>query len=479
MSIEKKFQTGETPHLIIEQMHGNLVLRTWEEQSISVSGTSDAYRFHQEGDEITLTNIEDARVLVPSGASVTLGDVHGNVHVAGPRGQLKIHQVHGNLRADEVGECHISKVGGDFALRDVEGSLTVGVVGGNFSVADVRGDMQMEQCSGNCTARDIAGAVTLDKVRGNLNLHNIDRATVGKVHGNLAANDVHGDLQVEKVGGNVTVTDIQGNLEIERVGGDLRVREITGALNATVGGNATLNLFELATPQVVVDAGGDIRCRVPVALQAEVALQAGGVLLIKNLPVSIPSGTRQAEFTVGHGEGRLELTAGSNLYLIASDSDEMGDMYFEFQGHQEFAERASEFAQQLAEQVEVQVEVMTRQLNERLAQLDNSDVIAAKVQEKVQSAMRRAEEKIAEAMRRAERQSERQAERQAMREERRGVRFTSPIPRVPPVPPVPPTPPKPKRNPVSAEERMLILRMLEEGKISVEQAEKLIAAMGE
>ena len=47
-------------------------------------------------------------------------------------------------------------------------------------------------------------------------------------------------------------------------------------------------------------------------------------------------------------------------------------------------------------------------------------------------------------------------------------------------PPPPPAPQaKPKRNPPSPEERMLVLKMLEEGKISVEQAEQLLAAMGE
>jgi hypothetical protein len=47
------------------------------------------------------------------------------------------------------------------------------------------------------------------------------------------------------------------------------------------------------------------------------------------------------------------------------------------------------------------------------------------------------------------------------------------------MPPLPAPAPKPKRNPPSPEERMLVLKMLEEGKISVEQAEKLLAAMGD
>ncbi len=82
--------------------------------------------------------------------------------------------------------------------------------------------------------------------------------------------------------------------------------------------------------------------------------------------------------------------------------------------------------------------------------------------------MRRAEEKLAEAMRKFEvRASERGPE---VDRRRKGYGWQAPPP--PPVPPVPP-----RRNPVSDEERMMILRMVEQGKISVEQAEKLLAAM--
>ena len=107
-----------------------------------------------------------------------------------------------------------------------------------------------------------------------------------------------------------------------------------------------------------------------------------------------------------------------------------------------------------------------------MATLGSGDEIAAKVQIQIQNVLRAAETKIAAATRRAEdqaRAAERRAERQA------GFRHgTGPI--IPPVPPRPPQP-KPPAGPTD-EERMQVLRMLEEGKISVEQAEKLLAAMG-
>jgi hypothetical protein len=286
------------------------------------------------------------------------------------------------------------------------------------------------------------------------------------------------------------------DLNVESIGGDLKVREVMGGVNARVGGTAKLDLQELAIPFVTIHAGGDIRYRVPLELDAQVELRAGSEIIIKNLPLPDQWNSRQAEFVMGNGQGRVELAAGNRIKLVGADGSESAtdwEVDADFQFHSDFNERAADLVQQVAEQVEAQVEAFTRQLNERLSQLDSGDAIAAKVQTKVQSAMRQAEEKIAEAMRRAERQAERQAERYAAREARqrmRGMPVPPPVPGVPIMPgmprgahihtPPPPAPaPKPKRTPPSPEERMMVLKMLEEGKISVEQAEQLLAAMGE
>ena len=46
-----------------------------------------------------------------------------------------------------------------------------------------------------------------------------------------------------------------------------------------------------------------------------------------------------------------------------------------------------------------------------------------------------------------------------------------------PRPPVPPVPPPPPGEKVSEEERLMILRMLEQKKISMDEAEKLLSAL--
>jgi hypothetical protein len=208
-----------------------------------------------------------------------------------------------------------------------------------------------------------------------------------------------------------------------------------------------------------------------------VKLRCGDELRVRDLPVTGDWNRQSAEFTLGAGEGQIDLTAGGSIRLIGDDDagnpDEL-DMELEtdFNAHfqQELGERAGELLQQVSEQMEVQVENLTRRLDERLAHVGNGEEIAAKLQQKLQVVIRRAEEKLAEAARRMEQQ----AARDAARQERRTPQHIQVVPGIP-VPPQPPA--AAHRTPPSDEERMLILRMLEEGKITVEQAEKLLTAL--
>ena len=129
-------------------------------------------------------------------------------------------------------------------------------------------------------------------------------------------------------------------------------------------------------------------------------------------------------------------------------------------------------AQQIAAQLEVQIGSVARQIDEKLAQFGSGEELAVRIQEKIQGVLRRAEERVGEALRNAEtrqREAERRAAETAARQRSQPVSYA--------VPPLPPKPPKPPKPPVSEEERMMILRMVSEGKVSVEQAEKLLSAM--
>jgi hypothetical protein len=123
----------------------------------------------------------------------------------------------------------------------------------------------------------------------------------------------------------------------------------------------------------------------------------------------------------------------------------------------------------LHERISRRVEEATRRaLEASMRAREQSD----RVQRRVDAAMRRAEEKM--------RSSERRSMHMGIKVGRFGASVDSPRPPVPPgapSAPFPPAPPRPAAEPVTDQERLVILKMLQEKKISIQDAEKLLAAL--
>ncbi len=97
-----------------------------------------------------------------------------------------------------------------------------------------------------------------------------------------------------------------------------------------------------------------------------------------------------------------------------------------------------------------------------------NSALAEMVSRRAQEATERAERRANAAMRRTEERIRQAAER-GMRQADMQFAMGGPTP-----PPPPPPPPAPK---VTEQERLMVLEMLKENKITVEQAEKLLAAL--
>jgi ElaB/YqjD/DUF883 family membrane-anchored ribosome-binding protein len=323
---------------------------------------------------------------------------------------------------------------------------------------------------GNATINLLLGPVKVHSVDGHLQINSCGPLKVHSVDGHLNVRAVAGSCQIDSVDGNARVAQVAGDLLLHKVDGNLVISEVVGNVQAETDGNADLSLALVHGQHVQVSADGNIVCRIQPDASVKVRLEAEGAIRVKNLGETRRSEDDCLEFQLGDGGALLDLRADGDITLLGADLREFGArLGFEAEVGEEMGRRAAELGQQIAQQVEAQVTVLTREMEEKLARMGENDQMANKLQERLTSTMRRAEEKLAEAMRKIEvRAADRTPE---VDRRRKGYSWQAP----PPAPPAPPVPPR--RNPVSDEERMMILRMVEQGKISVEQAEKLLAAL--
>jgi hypothetical protein len=325
--------------------------------------------------------------------------------------------------------------------------------------------------------------LSCQQVDGSLVLGNVGETIIEAVHGDLLAKQVMGPLTAKQVNGNAVARDVQGDLTIEQVSGNLDLRDIEGNIATYATGNARVRLNLLASESYTIKASGNLHCRIPDYASVQLDLSSGtNEIRIKTPESKDIFRETNHRTTLGDGEATMTLSAGGSLSLTCQETDwsNMDEVEAEFE--RAFAGFSETFEQQISAQIEAQVESQLEVLNEQMetlaASLQESGLSDVEIERTMRKArqsserasahaeekMRRAQEKLERKLAAAQRKAELKAK--AAERRRRGWRYEGVSSDF-----------AARDEPVSDDERLIILRMLEEKKISLEEAENLLASL--
>jgi hypothetical protein len=306
----------------------------------------------------------------------------------------------------------------DVSLRiPRDASLSIERVGGDMALRGVMGNIEIKEIDNDLSIRDV-GSLAIDTIKADFSLRG-----------------AKGNLYVKSVGGDVSVRDVDGNITFESVADDMALRGGRGNVKVNVGEDVVVYLEPASDGNYSITAGDDIL--LVLKPNANVTLSMNG----DEIEVDWPGVENQEDVTervlvLGDGSAKISLNAGGDIRVTnnaeagnsAEDFGNFAGMNFDWSG---FGERISR---------------------------------------QVEQATSRAAKRAEEAARRVERHAERQARR--WRGNVKVGRWNWEM-----GPGGVPTPPPPPSEPVADEERMAVLRMLAEKKITAEQAEQLLNAL--
>jgi hypothetical protein len=374
--------------------------------------------------------------------------------------------------------------GDDLVRLSCPGTCNLRVPGGSL--------VRVEEVGGNAIFRMLDDQLSVEVVQGSLALREIGAATIEAVHGNLAARDISGDLHVNQTHGNVSLRKIRDGCTLGAVHGNLDLRNVEGEAHVYTKGNARLQFNVLNGAGYSVRADGNIRCTIPeeASLKLDLSSEASDIRIgVAGESTTYPE--MRHEETLGAGEAVMSISAGGSIYINIQKPIWDGPMGPEIDLGEGFEALPDEISQKIARQVEAQVETqmaeMTREINERMARLTErfgkaglsaeeterlmeqalrtSERETARAQEKIRRAQAKLERKLEASLRRRQRKSK-AADRRSRSHVRSSQAFDWPAPGS-----------TPAADPVTEEERLMILRMLEEKKISLEEADQLLTAL--
>jgi len=327
----------------------------------------------------------------------------------------------------------------------------------------------LQSVSSDLSVSDLHGTLAVESVAGDVSVRGVGVMTLRSAGSDMSARNVEGDLRIESLGGDLGVRRVGGQLFAANVGGDLSARALNGGFDiAHIGGDASLESSIEAGKVYRLNADGDLTLRLPADTSARIRLKAGGEIENRVEFSDWRGDEHSGEGVLGDGEAQVELSAGGDLTLRPQrfEDDFEFNLNFELIGSQ-IDEKMGHFERelelkmsQLGEQIARMAEAGARDIESRLRHVD-VDRIARRTE--------RAAERMREKAERARQQAERAAERARRRATRhRHVRFGVNFP---------PSPAKPAAPAASEAERLMILRMLEEKKISADEAGRLLDAL--
>jgi len=363
---------------------------------------------------------------VGSNPKVKLDQVGGDISIVGWDGSdLLIKGDDDDVRFNQTGEAVSVSSGSDLSLRVPKGaSLEIKSIGGDASIRGVLGGIEIKEIHGDLSAREI-GSLSIDTI-----------------HADFSLKGVKGNLYVKNAHGDVSIRDVDGNITLDSISNDLALRGARGNIKVNVGEDVVVYLEPKADGVYSINTGDDILLVLPKNANATVSMQ-GDEIDVDWQGIEEDEEATERVVVLGDGSAKISLSAGGDVRLTnqanAGDSaDEFGNfagLNFDWSG----------FGDRISRQVE--------------------------------AATTRAAKRAEEAVRRAERHAERHARHAENADHpKRGLavgRWNWDLKGGP----KPPTPPEPPAEPVSEDERMSILKMLAEKKITAQQAEELLSAL--
>jgi hypothetical protein len=351
--------------------------------------------------------------------SIRIGSIDGDLSVVGWDGEdILIKTDEDGLTLEQNGEEVAFSCTDDVSLRiPRDASLSIERVGGDMAL------------------RGVLGAVAIKEINNDLSMRDVGSVMIDTIDADFSLRGAKGNLSVKNVGGDVSIRDVEGNITLDSVADDLALRGARGDIKVNVGEDVVVYLEPKADGAYSITAGDDIL--LVLKPNANVTLAMNG----DQIDVDWPGIENQADVTervlvLGDGSAKIVLNAGGDIRVTnnaeaGNSAEEFGNfagMNFDWSG---FGERISR---------------------------------------QVQQATARAAKQAEEAARRAERHAERSARR--WRGNMKGGPWNWET-----GPQGVPTPPSPPSDPVAEEERMAVLKMLAEKKITAEQAEQLLNAL--
>lgn len=301
----------------------------------------------------------------------------------------------------------------------------------------------VEKTGGDCQLRNLKSRVVVGKIGGALKLDSISGASVESIGDDCHIYAAIGAIELARVGGSL-IADGGESILASGVGGDASIFNFTGKIDLNAGDEISIQVSQLSIPEIRVKAGSDIGLFLPENANCQLDLKSGGESIrVHAGGQEVELESREFSVPLGDGGNIVSLTAGDEIQVTDREKAANRD-------HGSFWDDAhwQDFGFDIGRKVRDGLKIAGDSVDMAIKQAEKATKMAGREVERVF------------------RDLDQNRYRPNMRNHVVGFSMGESQP----------TTAVPKSGP-SDEERMLVLKMLQDKKITVEEAEKLLNAL--
>ncbi|HJS28375.1 MAG TPA: hypothetical protein VJ768_02050 [Anaerolineales bacterium] len=396
-------------------------------------------------------------------------------------------QISGNLKVRGWDQAEIMAEASSketLKFSEEDGRIAIRSWGNTSLRVPASSPIEISSTEGNANLAELQGVLRIAKIGGNLKLRQIANVEIEKVYGNATIREAAGDVKLGEVYGNLSVSEVAGRVTANRaIKGNMVLSWIRGAAVKAMG-NTTLSIQAVEAEDYQIEASGNIHCYLAPNSNANISARSSACSIRLDLPGRIER-LRETDYKFQFGEGGATILLTSRGYVHVALREPEAELAGEGGYAAEF-EELDEVSEEINHLIERQMEALEKQLSEKLSHIDAgatadlhtdideivdqarqfSTLAALEAQSQAESAAQKAQAKLLIKLKNAKSRAgdkKTQSSPEGRRRRWPGVTSSSPG--------------RGRPDEVSDEERLMVLKLVEENKISIEEAEQLLAAL--
>ena len=458
---EKRIALEGAQQLTLVEMAGNVLLEAWDQPELLIRLPDDRpehLAIEQTEAGPALSARVSCEIQAPGSLPVVVRQAMGNFKVDG-LADLNAEQVRGNLKLGGVDKAVLAEVYGNLRADSVTSLRVVGTIYGDARL-------------------DAVQTADLQNVRGNMHVKASGRVRASRIGGNLLAKALEAALDIDRVGGNALLRSIAGPVTLDQVAGNLVAKDLGGGAQVPrVGGNLALNGDLSQGYSYHFQADGNATLRLPEGTNAHVTVTGRGKVMTSLALQDEERDGATLSGILGEGGAELAVVAGGNVILGGDPESVAAGLGEEISRQVEESLRAVDF-EAISRQVADEMEAATSRLKVKLESVDweRMGLQAQRAIERAMDHLQRDMDRAVESAARHEARLERKMDREQRRMERR-ERQGKHAPGAASWPEEAGDAPASEEGSDLEEQRLTILKMVEQGQITPEEAEMLLDAL--